>query len=133
VLLLVEKLANVEDIDKIWDIERYHIFCDGWNWAHPPCRIQLKAMVRIIDQIIGERVPLFQVNAAQLDAVREGRLVPRQFVNRCLLTNPSLEDYTNSKSEHAQAKETEELPSVMEYIKSHELEETVRRAFKGKL
>jgi hypothetical protein len=57
--------------------------------------------------------------------------VPRQFVNHCLLTNPSLEDYACSKSEHAQAKETEELPFVMEYIKNHELKNTVRRAFKG--
>jgi hypothetical protein len=50
-----------------------------------------------------------------------------------LLTDPSFEDYTCSKSEHARAKETEELPVVMEYIKNHELENTVCRAFKGEL
>jgi hypothetical protein len=129
-LVLVEKLAKVEDVDQIWDIERYHIFCDSWDWTYLPCRIQLKAMVRVIDQIVNERVPLYQVDARQLKAICEGRLVPRQLVNRGLLTNPSLEDYACSLEEHAQAKETEELPCVNEYIKDNDLENVARRVFK---
>jgi hypothetical protein len=45
---------------------------------------------------VNERVPLFQVETRVLSAIQEGRLVPRQYVNRCLLTDPSLEDYACS-------------------------------------
>ena len=126
VLVIVEQLAEAEDVDEIWDIERYHIFGDCWDWSHPPCRIQLKAMVRVIDKIIGQPVPLFLVKPKELAAVREGRVVPRQFVNRGLITNPSLEDYACSAAESAQAKETEELRDVQKYIEDHDLENLVR-------
>lgn len=120
-LVLVEKIAEPDDDKKIWDIARYQVFADAWDWGHPPCRIQLKAMVRVIDQVIGERVPLFRVKPSDLDAVLEGRRVPREFVNRCLLTEPSLEDYACSLAEHAKAKETEELPAVLRYIEEFDL------------
>ena len=122
VLLIAEKLAPVEDVDQIWDIDRYHIFGDGWDWSQWTCRVQLKAMGRMLDRIVGERVPLFVARAAELEAVAEGRRVPREFVTRCLLTDPSLEDYSCSHAESAVAKETEELPAVLEYIAAHELE-----------
>jgi hypothetical protein len=116
VLLFVEKIADVDEVGEIWDIERYHICGDGWDWSHYPCRIQLKAMVRMVDQLGHQPVPLFRVSSVALNAVRSGRLVPRSLVNRCLLSNPSLEDYACSRPEHAQAKETEELPVVYDYV-----------------
>jgi len=116
VLLFVEKIADVDHVDDIWDIERYHVCGDAWDWSHFPCRIQLKAMVRMVDQLGHQPVPLFRVSSAALEAVLAGRMVPRSLVNRCLLSNPSLEDYACSLPEHAQAKETEELPIVYDYV-----------------
>jgi len=115
-LVFVEKIAAVEDVGETWDIDRYHICGDGWDWAHYPCRIQLKALVRVVDQMGHQPVPLFRVSSVELEAVREGRMTPRSLVNRCLLSEPSLEDYSCSRQEHAQAKETEELPAVFEYV-----------------
>ncbi len=115
-LVFVEKIAAIEDVSEIWDIDRYHVCGDGWDWSHYPCRIQLKALVRILDQLGHQPVPLFRVSSAELEAVRIGRMIPRSLVNRCLLSEPSLEDYACSLREHAQAKETDELPAVIEYI-----------------
>lgn len=120
-LVLVEKLASVDDIDEIWDIYRYMIL-DEWDWSHSPCRIQLKAMVRVVDLQVGERVPIFYARPSAFTAVAEGRRVPREFLTRCLLTNPSLEDYSCSNEESAVAKETDELPPVLNYLAAHNLE-----------
>lgn len=125
-LVLVEKLASVDDVDEIWDIDRY-IVMDEWDWSHLPCRIQLKAMVRVVDLTIGERVPIFHVTPSEFVAVAEGRRVPREFLTRCLLTSPSLEDYSCSDAESAVAKETDELPVVLNYLTEHNLEALVGR------
>ncbi|MEO7412027.1 MAG: hypothetical protein ABIZ81_01605, partial [Opitutaceae bacterium] len=128
VILLAEKLAATEDVDQIWDIDRYHIL-DEWDWSYPKARIQLKAMVRLVDTMIDERVPMFRVSPADLKAVCEGRRIPRDLVTSCLLTNPSLEDYTCSAKESAAAKETDELPWVLDYISEWKLENLAQGKF----
>ena len=125
-LVLVEKIANAEGVENVWDIDRYHVFCDSWNWGYAKTRIQLKGMVRVIDQVIGERVPLYRATTAEVEAIQEGRLIPRKFFKRSPLTNPSLEDYTSSAKEHSQAKETEELADVIGYVTGAGLEEMAR-------
>ncbi|HNC22634.1 MAG TPA: hypothetical protein PLU52_00400 [Opitutaceae bacterium] len=120
-LVLVEKVAEVDDVDALWPIERYHVYGDSWDWSHFPARIQLKAMARVIDHLGHQPIPIYRVKRNELDAVLEGRCVPRPFVNRGLVTSPSLEDYGNSVAEHAQAKETAELPTVVEYVERYDL------------
>jgi hypothetical protein len=118
VLLLVEKLRDLGDEE----ICRYIVYHDSWNWRHPPCRIQLKAMVRIMDRILHKVVPLYAVKPEILEQVLQGKRIPSHCLSGPLITDPSLEDYALSTAESRVAKECEELPAVLEYIKSKDLE-----------
>ncbi len=84
-------------------------------------------MVRIVNQLGHQPVPQFPVSPTELTAVLSGRLVPRSLVNHCLLSEPSLEDYACSLQEHAKAKETEELPEVLQYIEKQGLSDFGRK------
>jgi hypothetical protein len=126
-LIIAEKISTVSSSEDILDLERYHIFSDAWNWGYAKTRIQLKGMVRVVDQIIGQRVPLFPASIAEVEAIQRGWIIPRKLLMRSRLTDPSLEDYTSSLDEHKQAKETDELPYVMKYITERRLEEMARR------
>lgn len=128
VLVIVEPLKESEDRGEMWSVDRYHIFGDSWDWSHAPCRIQLKAMARVMDRVFGYPTPIFKVNQRELEAVRSGKRVPRDLVNRCLMTDPSLEDYACSAEESRAAKETEELPAVLSYIEQSGLERHAREA-----
>lgn len=121
VLVLVEKIAIFGDFDSSGDVERYHILGDDWDWSYTPCRLQLKAMARIMDQVFDEGVPLICGNESQIELVRSGQCVPYSLIHDALLTNPSLEDYALSESESHQAKEICELPAVLAYIRQHGL------------
>jgi hypothetical protein len=127
VLLLVEKIRDMGDEQ----ICRYIIYGDSWDWRHPICRIQLKSMARLVDKVYGMPVPLYHVKPNVLERIREGKCVPREFLNRSPLTEPSLEDYALSQNESAQSKEHDELPHVFEYIKFHDLENVAHRALRG--
>lgn len=107
-LVLVEQIAILEDKP----VCRYHIYGDSWDWAYTPTRIQLKAMVRYIH----DPVPLFFVSTREIHHILEGKQIPRCFIEGCLLTEPSLEDYTYTQEESVVAKEVEELPEVLRYI-----------------
>jgi hypothetical protein len=124
-LVLVDK---VQELGKE-EITRYCVYRDAWNWSHQPCRIQLKAMARLVLQNYRRPVPLHQVKPALLQAIIEGKCVPHAALQGCLLTNPSLEDYALPSHESAQAKEISELPAVLDYIDSHNLEDAARLAF----
>lgn len=54
--------------------------------------------------------------------VLEGKLIPQLQLDGCLITNPSLEDFALSKEESLVAKEVEELPAVLDYIRNHGLD-----------
>lgn len=122
-LLLVEKIGDLGDEE----ICRYTIYGDPWDWSHPVCRIQLKAMVRLIENVYESPVPLYRVKRDVLEKIRTGMCVPREYLKGSPLTEPSLEDYALSEKETAQSKESDELPHVLEYIKNKDLESIVRR------
>lgn len=116
--VIVEKIAQLGDEP----IYRYVIFNDGFDWSHPPARIQLKAMTRVIF-ISGKTVtPLLVVKPEVLKRILERELIPRDFLHHGLVSNPSLEDFALS-AESPIAKEVAELPSVLEYIKEYKLNE----------
>lgn len=116
-LVMVEELEQAKDLGELESVARYHILGDGWDWGYRPARIQLKAMVRLVDrEIVRQPVPLYRVKRNELIAIREGRMIPRGLFICSPLTEPSLEDYACSESEHGRAKETDELPLVIEYI-----------------
>ena len=85
-------------------------------------------MARVMDRVFRLPTPTFKVNQRELEAVRSGKRVPRDLVNRCLMTDPSLEDYACSAEEIRAAKETEELPTVLNYIEQSGLERHAREA-----
>jgi len=117
VLVFVEKIREIGDVE----IFRYVIDGDGWDWGYRRCRIQLKAMVRVVDRYYGNPVPLYRVQEAELEGIREGRTIPRLFIRGTPLTDPSLEDYVCAESEHGQAKECDELPDVKQFMLEHKL------------
>jgi hypothetical protein len=116
-------LILAEHVDEIGDEEifRYRIFSDAWDWSHSHSRIQLKAMARVVNLELHKPVPLYQVSSKILIEIRDGKRVPRAALQGCLVTDPSLEDFGLSAEESAVAKETDELPAVLNYIRKHRL------------
>ena len=110
--VLVEKIAEIGDVH----IERYYPFNDGFDWSHQPARIQLKAMSRLIFKILGMPVPLMRIDPTALQEILERKRVPRNFLQSCLLTTPSLEDFAITKEESGAAREVDEMPDVLRYI-----------------
>jgi hypothetical protein len=92
-------------------IESYRPFSDGWEWGYPPCRLQLKAMIREY----GSPVPLFQVTQREMDLIYLGGIIPKSLMCGALCTDPSLEDYCMSFERNRQAREVEELEEVISY------------------
>lgn len=90
-------------------IESYRPFSDGWEWGYPPCRLQLKAMIREY----GSPVPLFQVTQGEMDLLYSGGIIPKSLMRGALCTDPSLEDYCMSFERNRQAREVEELDEVV--------------------
>lgn len=118
-LVLVEKIKELDGAE----LYRYYIYGDAWDWSHPPCRIQLKAMARLVSEVCRRPIPLHQINPTELQAIVRGKRVPHEFLQGCLLTNPSLEDFSLSKEESVKSRESNELPAVLEYISRYQLED----------
>lgn len=110
-LIMLETIATIGE----QEIYRFRPFSDGWNWGYPECRLQLKAIIRAY----GKPVPLYEVSAEEIESIYSGEIVPGTLMHGSLLTSPSLEDYCMSKQESPQAKETEELDSVIEYLENN--------------
>lgn len=120
-MIVLDEIALLGD-DIIY---RYYIIDGEWNWAHSPCRLQLKAFARLLDKKLGIVTPIFKVDVKTLEAISECRKIPREYVLGCLVTDPSLEDYALSKAESVVAKETEELPKVIQYINDYQLQNLI--------
>ena len=121
--VLLEKIAELGDE---W-IYRYYIFNDGFDWGYTPSRIQLKAIARMIVNILRMPVPLFVISSAELQNVLERKKIPREFIDGCLLTDPSIEDFAMTPEESGIAMEVDELPEVLKYIKEHKLESLIAK------
>lgn len=115
--VLLEKIAQLGDEE----IYRYHLYCDAFNWSHELSRIQLKAMMKAACKYVVPVIPLFAVSESRMEDLLAGRIIPRQYLKGVCITSPSLEDYFETKEETVQAKETDELPAVMDYIEQHGL------------
>jgi hypothetical protein len=117
--IIVEKIADLGEED----IYRYHIYRDEFDWGYRPTRIELKAIARIVDKKLHTPVPLFVISEKEMRGVLDGKLVPANLFHGALLTNPSLEDFALTKEESGVAKEVEEIPAVLEYIKGNNLQD----------
>jgi hypothetical protein len=117
-VVVAEKIAELGD----QRVYRYHVYGDGLDWGYWPTRIQLKATARLLFQKFGKTMPIYTTKLADLENIREGRLIPRSYLGGCLLSEPSLEDYAMTQEENFHAKEIAELPEVLEYIEEHNLE-----------
>jgi len=126
-LVLVEKIQDLGSEE----IVRYRPYGDSWDWSYQTSRIQLKAMVRVMCQIYQKPVPLYQINVNNLQAIIDGKHVPHAALQGCLLTNPSLEDFSLSNKESAVSREAFELQKVVDYIRKHDLDTFARVSGQG--
>jgi hypothetical protein len=126
-LVLAERIAELGQDD----VYRYRPCADLWQWSHPPARIQLKAMARLVDLELGHPVPLYRISPTALERIVEGMLVPRACTRSTPITSPSLEDYGLAPEESVQSKESEELPHVLNYIERCGLAEAARQVARG--
>jgi hypothetical protein len=123
VLLLAERIAEFGDEE----IMKYRVYSDTWDWSYGPARVQLKAMARLAFLALDCPVPLYRVGSGIMDRIMDGKAVPRSYLTGSPLTNPSLEDFALTVEESGQAKECEELPTVLQYIRETKLDEAAAR------
>ncbi len=118
-LVLADQITTFDNKD----IFRYHIFNDEWNWSYAPARIQVKAMARLVTTVINVQIPLYVIEPNDIEALFKSTIIPGRLIGNCLISDPSLEDYTISNS--YVGKEKDELPEVIKYIKEHQLEDLI--------
>ena len=123
-LLFVEKIGELGDED----IYRCKIYGDEWKWNYTKARIQLKAMVRVYEKLVGP-IPMHLIEADAVPSLCARKLIP--CVRGSPVTNPSLEDFVLSPSESMQSKESEELPYVFDYIAAHNLEKVAEEKLRN--
>ena len=111
-------LLTVETVGMIGDKEicRYRVYHDAWDWGYFPCRLQLKAIARLVHFGWQTPIPVHRVQRGLLERIRAGQRVPRSELQGCLLTEPCLEDFALAENESGMARETEELEEVFRYI-----------------
>lgn len=117
-LVLIEKIAELEEYGE-QDIYRYHVFSDGWNWWHYPCRRDLKAITRVLItkfKHYAPVVPIFKIEKRHIEDLWHGKLFPEKLISGSWITDPSLEDYAMTPEESRVSKDIEELPEVVGYI-----------------
>ncbi|HYG35485.1 MAG TPA: hypothetical protein VEC99_11905 [Clostridia bacterium] len=122
-LILMEKVADLAD-EKVF---RYRIYCDEWDWGYWKCRIQLKAMARLVDKELSNRIPLYRTDRKTLKEICSGKRVPPTSALRRPTNDLSLEDFALGPEDTKCSKEIEELPIVLEYIKNNALDKIARR------
>ncbi len=124
VLVLNEKIVDLDDNE----INRYRIYMDSWDWGYWKCRIQLKAMVRVLYILKETIVPLYKVSPEILEKIKSGRQVPHSYmIGAKRLQNLSLEDFVLYPNESAVSKESDELVQVENYIDNFDLENFARK------
>ena len=117
VLLAVEKVGMIGEEE----ICRYRVYHDAWDWGYFPCRLQLKALARLVHLGWQTPIPVHRVQKGILEKIRVGRRVPRLELQGCPLTEPCLEDFALAENESGKAQETEELAEVFRYIEHNQL------------
>jgi hypothetical protein len=125
-LLLLEKVADLADEE----VFRYRIYRDEWDWGYWKCRIQLKAMARLVDKELSHRIPLYRTDQKTLEEIRSGCRIPSISILRREDNDLSLEDFAQGPGESHCSKESAEFPLVLEYIKNNDLEALARRALR---
>lgn len=116
--VVLEKIAELDDEP----IYRYYIFNDSFRWEYEPARIQLKAMARTFYKAFRTPVPLMVIKPADLQSVLDRKKISREFLDGCLVTTPSLEDFSLTSQESVVAAEVDEIPKVLNYIEDHKLD-----------
>jgi hypothetical protein len=123
VLVFAEKICDWDDDGELL---RFIPFTGEWDWGYGKSRLQLKATIRACHEILRIReVPLYQVDRKTLNDLSGGRIVPPD-VDRS--HDVSLEDFVLTSKESAVAKETEELETVISWMKHMKMEELAREA-----
>lgn len=108
----------VETVDELGDtpIHRCHIFGNHYDWTNEAARLEIKALAWVVYHQLGSPVSLYQVTPKEMEKFMMGEAIPSVLWRKGLLSAPSLEDFALSKQESVQAKETDELAKLQEYL-----------------
>lgn len=91
---------------------RYVVCGDGWKWSHLPCRLQLKAMARLLYfSPANITIPIHITSRKTVLAIYDGKMIPHQFLQQSPL-RVRLEDYALDAEESLNARETGEVAAV---------------------
>jgi hypothetical protein len=101
------------------DLYRYYIESE-WNWHHPPCRLQAKALATQYFKLTGRVVTMYTTDEATLHKIVEGYIPP----NDNLVRNHkvSLEEYGALTFPHTEQYEKEEFEAVVNTMKDYEID-----------
>jgi hypothetical protein len=127
-LILAEETGQVGDET----ICRYRVYTESWFWDHPPCRLQLKAMARLVFLTRHIVVPMVAAPDEVVTAVTEGKRFVHDLLRYSASSQLNLEDFALaegtdiSQGQSGVARDTHELPLVLHYIAHHKLEAAAR-------
>ena len=122
VLVVAEKIGELGE----QTVERFRIYDSLWDWHHSPCRYQLKAIGRLIHNVLHMPIPIYEVDMETLESISNGERIPRQYIYTGFCPSPCLEDFALTEKESGVAKETEELPRIFQFIQDYGLEEKAK-------
>lgn len=117
-IVVLKKITTLNDEN----IYRYYIDTK-WDWSYEPCRIQLKAMAYQFHKVNKIPIPIYKLSKQAFEKVTYRECIPKPYIEKLIITDPSLEDYVLRKNQSVQAKEVEELPKVKAYAVKHKLGE----------
>jgi hypothetical protein len=110
--VIVEPVSDFVEspVNRCWVSE------DHFDWTNSQSRLELKAITWLILHRLKTQVPLFQVSQEELSSINMGMAIPSIVLRAPLMSDPSLEDFVMSHKGSRVAKETEELPAVLDYL-----------------
>lgn len=117
VIVLVKKLCDFNG-RKIYT---FKIYDDDWDWKYFKCRIQLRAMFRVLFKLREVTIPMYKVDKNTLEQIISGKKIPNIYKINAKKLNIYIEDFSLSPEESAVSKDWEELGVVDDYIKRKDL------------
>ncbi len=107
-----------EDDDPIY---KHALFETSWDWAHHPCRMDAKAITRLLATTFGRhrRVPIVRIRRQDFEGVSKGEILPAQFVPANDVGFDCLENRVLLEHESTLATELYETEAVIAHLNSY--------------
>ena len=115
ILVLRKHLTTLDDKDVYT-----YLMESVWDWHHPPCRLQAKALVTQYYKLTHRLVTMFTVDQATFQQIAGGYIPPNGNLSRN--HKISFEEYGALKLEYMEPYEKNEFDAVVATIKEHGLD-----------